>query len=71
MDCQARAFEFPAGIDATPVTGVPPRCPRPMAAQAIETVRPHRLALSALVMLFTGSRTTVLAPAQVRRARDA
>ncbi|HEX4270019.1 MAG TPA: hypothetical protein VHZ32_01475 [Rhizomicrobium sp.] len=71
MDCEARAFEFPARIEATPVTGVPPRCPRPMTAQAIQTVRPTRLAVSALVMLFTSSRAMLFATAQVRRARDA
>ena len=71
MDCEARAFEFPARIDVTPATGVPPRCPRPMPAQAIETVRPARLAASALVTLFTVSWAMLSAMALAMRARGA
>jgi hypothetical protein len=71
MDCQARAFEFPARIEVTAVTGVPPRCPRPMTAQTIETISPARLAASGLVTLFTASWTVLSAMALAMRARGA
>ncbi len=71
MDCQVRAFEFPAPNGAVPLTAIPPRAPRAMQPQVLQSVRPHRIAALAIMALFTASRPILAAMAHVLKARGA
>ncbi len=62
MDCESRAFEFPAPALTSP--GVPPTLHQPMVPQDIIVWTPWRLLAAAMTALFTMSHSPVLAAAK-------